>query len=67
MKCDVWDELADDDTINNLVLTLNGKKLNMSTGSDFSPGGTIYNLVGRDGCSDTTDTIQDGTFDAAQL
>ena len=34
----VWDEVNDDRIIYNLFLTLNGKKLRLSLGSDLAPG-----------------------------
>ena len=39
----------------------------MSTGSDFAPGGLLFDLVGRDGCSAIANEILDGSFDAEQL
>ena len=66
-KCGVWKEIDDDRMINELFLTLNEKKLLLSQGSDFAPGGLLHGLVGDDGCSETADKILDGSFDATIL
>ena len=66
-KCGVWKEIDDDRMINDLFLTLNRKKLLMSEGSNFAPGGLLYRLVGDDGCLETTDAILEGTFDVDSL
>ena len=66
-RCKSWTELEEDKIIKNLFRTLNRKKLSMSLGSDFAPGGTLYKLVGPDGCSETADTMLDGTFDRSSL
>ena len=66
-KCDSWREIDDDRIINQLFVHLNRKKLLMSEGRDFAPGGALHGLVGEDGCSDTADSILQGTFDAEFL
>ena len=53
--------------INDLFLTLNRKKLLMSEGSNFAPGGLLNRLVGDDGCSETADAVLEGTFDVDSL
>ena len=62
-KCAIWKEIDDDGIINKLFVHLNRKKLLMSEGRDFAPGGILHNLVGNDGCSETADSILNGTFD----
>ena len=66
-KCDVWREIDDDGIINKLFVHLNKKKLLMSQGRDFAPGGILNTLVGPDGCSDIADDILNGNFDSALL
>ena len=65
--CEAWSTLTEDKIINNLFRTLNLKKLTMALGSDFAPGGVLYNLVGENGCSNIADTMLDGTFDRSSL
>ncbi len=66
-RCKAWTELEEDNIINNLFRMPNRKKLSMSLGSDFAPGGVLYNLVGPDGCSEIADTILAGSFDRSSL
>ena len=63
-KCNVWREIDDDKIINKLFVHLNRRKLLISEGRDFAPGGILHKLVGPDGCSETADDILNGNFDA---
>jgi hypothetical protein len=66
-KCGIWQEIDNDAIINKLFVHLNRKKLLMSSGRDFAPGGFLNKLVGPDGCSETADSILQGTFEIEDL
>lgn len=66
-KCEVWREIDDDTTINNLFVHLNRKKLLMAEGSDFAPGGLLHDMVGSDGCSAGADDLLEGKYNVHDL